>query len=405
VGVRFALEPGRERDRVPVRSALLGAVFAVTIVVTTVTFSSGLSTLVSHPALYGWNWDYAMTASYSVPPQSTRLLSADPSVAAWSAYKYADAQIDGVTVPILLSSAHAAVSPPLLSGHEIDAANQIVLGAATMVQLHKRVGQSVSVTYGTPKDAPVYVPPTRLVIVGTATLPAVGTSLSLHSSMGTGAIVDTGVEPASMRKFLASPNPTLNGPSIVFIRVRGGVSSATAVASLKKIAGVGNQSFQAVPNGAAGGESVYVLPVQYPAEIENYRSIGAAPAVLALGLAAGAVVALGLTLMASVRRRRRELALLRTLGFTRRQLVATIACQASVAGLTGVVVGVPLGVALGRWLWTLFARSIYAVPEPTVPVITLVVIALSAFALANIVAAIPGRSAAQISTAQVLRGE
>jgi ABC-type antimicrobial peptide transport system permease subunit len=109
--------------------------------------------------------------------------------------------------------------------------------------------------------------------------------------------------------------------------------------------------------------------------------------------------------MASVRRRRRELALLRTLGFTRRQLVATIACQASVAGLTGVVVGVPLGVALGRWLWTLFARSIYAVPEPTVPVITLVVIALSAFALANIVAAIPGRSAAQISTAQVLRGE
>ena len=148
-----------------------------------------------------------------------------------------------------------------------------------------------------------------------------------------------------------------------------------------------------------------MLPVQYPAEIENYRSIGAAPAVLALGLAAGAVVALGLTLMASVRRRRRELALLRTLGFTRRQLVATIACQASVAGLTGVVVGVPLGVALGRWLWTLFARSIYAVPEPTVPVITLVVIALSAFALANIVAAIPGRSAAQISTAQVLRGE
>ena len=405
VGVRFALEPGRERDTVPVRSALLGAVFAVMIVVTTVTFSSGLSTLVSHPALYGWNWDYAMTASYSVPPQSTRLLSTDPSVAAWSAYHYADAQIDGVTVPILLSSAHAAVSPPLLSGHEIDAANQIVLGAATMVQLHKRVGQSVSVTYGTPKDAPVYVPPTHLVIVGTATLPAVGTSLSLHTSMGTGAVVDTGVEPASMRKFLASPNPTLNGPSIVFIRVRAGVSSTTAVASLKKIAGVGNQSFQAVPNGAAGGESVYVLPVQYPAEIENYRSIGAAPALLALGVAAGAVVALGLTLMASVRRRRRELALLRTLGFTRRQLVATIACQASVAGLTGVVVGVPLGVALGRWLWTLFARSIYAVPEPTVPVITLVVIALSAFALANIVAAIPGRSAAQISTAQVLRGE
>ena len=29
------------------------------------------------------------------------------------------------------------------------------------------------------------------------------------------------------------------------------------------------------------GQSVYVLPVQYPAEIENYRSIGVTPALLA----------------------------------------------------------------------------------------------------------------------------
>jgi hypothetical protein len=129
----------------------------------------------------------------------------------------------------------------------------------------------------------------------------------------------------------------------------------------------GNKALYAVPDGEGKGDSVEPLPVQYPAEIENYRSIGDTPSVLALGLAAGASVALGLTLTASVRRRRRELAMLRALGFTGRQLRATIAWQASVAGVAGVVVGVPLGIVLGRWLWTLFARYINAVPEPTVP--------------------------------------
>ena len=51
VGVRFALNPGRGRTAVPVRSALLGAVLAVALVVATLTFGSGLQSLVSHPAL------------------------------------------------------------------------------------------------------------------------------------------------------------------------------------------------------------------------------------------------------------------------------------------------------------------------------------------------------------------
>jgi hypothetical protein len=59
VGTHFALESGRGRTSVPVRSVLVGTVLAVAMVVATLTFASGLSTLVSHPALYGWNWNYA----------------------------------------------------------------------------------------------------------------------------------------------------------------------------------------------------------------------------------------------------------------------------------------------------------------------------------------------------------
>lgn len=76
--------------------------------------------------------------------------------------------------------------------------------------------------------------------------------------------------------------------------------------------------------------------------------MGTTPAVLGAGLGAGAMTALGLTLIASVRRRRHELAVLKTLGFTRRQLAATVAWQSTVAVAIGAVIGAPLGVVLGR---------------------------------------------------------
>ena len=137
----------------------------------------------------------------------------------------------------------------------------------------------------------------------------------------------------------------------------------------------------------------------------NYQSTGASPGILAGGLAVGAVVALGLTLGASVRRRRRDIALLKTLGFTRRQLAVAVSWQASVAAILGIIVGVPSGIALGRWLWDLFARDIYAVPRPTVPVLEVLMVALATIVLANLVAAIPGRMAARTPTALVLRAE
>jgi MacB-like periplasmic core domain/FtsX-like permease family len=404
VGVRFALEPGRDRDAAPVRSALVGAALAVSILVATVTFGSSLSTLVSHPSLYGWNWNYALAGNGSgVPPEAAQLLKADPYVAQWSGDDFANAQINGVTVPIILTNYHAVVSAPLLSGHEVDGPGQIVLGPATLKELHKSVGDYVIAKYGSSKNAPVYVPPTKMRIVGVATLPAIGATLSLHSEMGVGAFVPRLIEPPAFRKYLHAPYEALNGYSDLFVRLKKGAPRAAALASLERIAHVGTKDLTATPGG--GGEEVSVLGVQYPAEIENYRAIGVTPDVLALALALGAVVALALALIATVQRRRRDLALLRTLGFTSRQLAATVASQASVAAISGIIVGVPVGIIAGRWLWNLFARSVYVVPEPTIPVLSVVLVSLGALVLANIVAALPGRSAARTSTARILRGE
>jgi len=406
-GLRFSLEAGHGRSAVPVRSVLVGAVLAVTVVVATLTFASGLNTLVTHPALYGWNWNYAIEpeGGDNVPPVVGHLLDHDPDVAAWTGFNFGNVLIDGQTVPALDGRTHAALSPPVLSGHGIEAKNQIVLGAATLAALHKRIGQSVVVSYGSPQDAPIYQPPTHLVIVGTATMPAIGTAGTLHPSMGTGALFSQAIFVPALARALVNADPNLNGPAIDVVRTRSGVTPTAALSSLHRIADAANKVIANDPNSAAYGVSFVVLGVQRPAEIVNYQSTGASPGILAAGLAVGAVVALGLTLGASVRRRRRDIALLKTLGFTRSQLAVAVAWQASVAAFVGIVVGVPVGIALGRWLWDLFARDIYAVPLPTVPVLEIVLVALGALVLANLVAAAPGQMAARTPTALVLRAE
>jgi len=61
--------------------------------------------------------------------------------------------------------------------------------------------------------------------------------------------------------------------------------------------------------------------------------------------------------------------------------------------------------AHGRQLWVLFARSIYVVPEPTVPVVSVAAVAVGSIILANLVAAVPGRLAGRTPAALVLRAE
>jgi hypothetical protein len=96
--------------QVPVRSVLFAAVLAVVMVVATLTFATSLNTLVSHPPLYGWNWNYVLYPTNAVPPQARYLLSHDPLVAGWAGLDYTDAQIDGQAVPIILGRPGAKVA-------------------------------------------------------------------------------------------------------------------------------------------------------------------------------------------------------------------------------------------------------------------------------------------------------
>ena len=223
-------------------------------------------------------------------------------------------------------------------------------------------------------------------------MPAVGPAGQLHLSMGTGALVSYQLLPAAVRNSGSGDGSSAFEPSAIFVRLRAGTNPAAALASLRRRV-------------AAKGPGASVVSVQRPAEIVNYRSIGSTPALLGAALAAGAVAALALTLVASVRRRRRDLALLKALGFTHRQLAATVAWQSTIAVGVGVVVGVPLGIVAGRWLWDLFAHELHVVPESSVPLFTIAMVAVGAIVLANVIAALPGRDAARTPAALVLQSE
>ncbi|HEV3212244.1 MAG TPA: FtsX-like permease family protein [Acidimicrobiales bacterium] len=389
-GLRLALDPGVGRDAVPVRSAVVGAVLAVTVLVSTVTFGASLNALVSHPALYGWNWDAALLSGFAgqedLPAgKVAAVFDHARYVEAWSGANFLGAQLDGLRVEVLAEQPGAAVAPPLLSGHGLEAATQVVLGGATLAALHEHLGGMVAMH--------VHGLPTRhLVIVGTATFPAIAGGMS----MGTGALVATSDFPAQLLDPQQNPIP---GPNAVLVRLRAGVSNPAVRRSL-----IAAERAIDATRGDQHSSGGYVRVLR-PAEIVNYRSMGTTPALLGLALALGAVTALGLTLLASVRRRRRDLAMLKTLGFTQRQLAAAVAWQSSVAVLIGVVLGVPIGIVVGRTLWDLFAREINAVPAPSVPSTSIVLITIGALVLANVVAAIPGRLAARTPTALVLRAE
>lgn len=142
-----------------------------------------------------------------------------------------------------------------------------------------------------------------------------------------------------------------------------------------------------------------------PTDVADFGGVTRMPFFIAAVFAAAAAAALAHALLTSIRRRRRDVAVLKTLGFTRTQVLGTIAWQATTIAAVGLLVGVPLGLGVGRFTWTLFAQDLGAVPEAITPVGATVLVIPAAILLANLIAALPALSAASTQPAVVLRAE
>jgi predicted lysophospholipase L1 biosynthesis ABC-type transport system permease subunit len=145
-----------------------------------------------------------------------------------------------------------------------------------------------------------------------------------------------------------------------------------------------------------------LTPVGLARQAEIFPGFSVDVPVLAACLGA---IALGNTMTVFVRRRRRDLAILKTLGFSRRQNAATVAWQATSFMLAALALGLPLGVAAGRWAWYLAAAQLESAAPPVIPVLAIALIVQAALLAGNALAALPARAAVRTGPGVVLRQE
>jgi hypothetical protein len=126
---------------------------------------------------------------------------------------------------------------------------------------------------------------------------------------------------------------------------------------------------------------------------------------LAVFLAGLGVLGLVHFLAVSVRRRRLDFAVLRSLGFVRRDIGWSVSCQAITVAVLGVVAGIPLGILIGRWAWLAAIRSAGMLDTPTIDVRWLLLVVVATIGGGALIGAVPGWFAGRRPPAEGLRSE
>jgi ABC-type lipoprotein release transport system permease subunit len=380
----MALEPGRGRSAVPVRTTIAGCALAIGAVVAALTFASSLDHLVTTPRLYGWSWDVRVETGADTTAQTVALqrkvtdtFDRSRLAAGYSTSVISRLDVDGITVTALgVAHQRGNVGPTIVSGRAPRQRDEIALGAKTLDRIGVGVGDTVHVRRDSGGVARAFKVVGRVVLPGLGTYPG-----SDKTALGEGALLQR----AELRKL----GPDF-GPGPLLVRLAPHASRAQLARALSQ---------------PADSTSVQVVGLQRPSDIVSYEHVRSTPLVLAGALALLAVATVAHALVTAVRRRRRDLALLKTLGFTRGQVSKSVAWQATTLAIIALAIGVPLGVVVGRWSWTALADDLGTVAEPVVPVLALIAALPIVALIANAVAFVPGRVAARLRPATVLRSE
>jgi ABC-type lipoprotein release transport system permease subunit len=277
----------------------------------------------------------------------------------------------------------------IVAGRAPSGPGEIALGAKTMTMAHVRVGQEIPVVIN--HTAAVGAPVTRSMrVVGEVILPGFSRGSFNPTDLGTGALLTAAA--------LSEPMP--NGPcpsgtcyNFLLIRYRPGTDQASAAATLTALA-----TRAGCPPGAC-----VVISDQRPGDIRDYAGVRDTPLVLGALLALLAVGTLAHVLLTGVRRRRRDLAVLKTLGLNRGQVLRLVAWQAGAFGAAALLVGLPLGVLAGRQAWAAFAGAAGIAPSPDIPLPLIALTIPATLAIAILLAIWPGWQAARLRPAAVLR--
>ncbi len=384
IGVRFGLEAGPRWTSVPVRTTLLAAATAVALVTSLAVFSTSLNHLLATPRLYGAPWDGQVELddlNSSNGPNSSSpvevaaaqqkfvaVASRSGSVSAWSLLDVGEVRSGNRAIPAVgLSMGHPGVPVTIDGGRAPASVDEVALGQTTIDSLHTHIGASVLLSRGETG------PPEPVLVVGRAVLPGLAPYPgSDKAGLGVGALLTEG----GWKRFSSDYQKT----EYIF-RWAPGKSLATLTATFQ------HDDPKELP--------LTVDPANRPAGVMSADRLRATPTVLGGLLAVLLAAAVANALVVAVRRRRRDLAVLRTLGFTTGQVVRTVLWQATTVGAAGLIVGIPAGIIVGRWTWTLLADRLGTVAQPLVSASSVIGVAAAVLVLSNAVGLIPGFRAAR----------
>jgi predicted lysophospholipase L1 biosynthesis ABC-type transport system permease subunit len=370
IGSRLAVEPGRGRRAVPVRSAMLGAVVGVLGVVACFTFRSGLQDATSKPERAGVVWDAEVASGEGAVPAATAAkIVGDRDVAAViDAGWHRAVPVNGTPVPLFgLRRIKGDLPLVVLNGRRPTSDDEVVFAPTTMKELGVSLGDRVRV--GKVRSARV---------VGEVLLPA--TSHTDYDQSGL--MTDAGVTRA-----MGGPDPGME--DYLLLKWRPRTNGNAAFSRVAKIAGT----------------DLYSMPATLPTTVVDLGKLGTLPLALGVFFALLACAAVGHALVTSVRRRRTDFAVLRSIGFTKRQSRLSIAWQATLLAAVGVVIGVPLGVVVGRSVWRWLAHEFPVLYVPPMAVVAIVLVVPLALLIANLIAAAPAHQATRVRPAETLRAD
>jgi hypothetical protein len=383
-GAQMALEPGRGQRALPTRPALVGAVLGVLGVVGAFTLSAGIDDAISNPSRIGANWDIEVQATspqaLDVMPDILDDADGGRDVVASATTNRALLVIDGLTLPTYsLAPRKGDMRFTTLEGRPPVRPGEIALGPDSARGYGVGVGDEVTVR---PQGADTDIP---LTVVGIALLPT-----TPHSSFDQGALVTDD----ELHALVGDAPPTESGltPPIVptyLASLRDGASADAVSGSINE----------------AGQGAVDATAATTPIDLVNLGNVRSLPILFAVFTIVLAIGTLAHVSASVVRRRGHDLAVMRVLGLTPRQTRFALSWQATTVALIGLVVGLPLGLLLGRASWRWVAEStpmLYVAPLGLVAVLLVVPVSLL---VANLLALWPGRQAARLKPAEVLRTE
>ena len=369
VGIRSALQADRGPRAVPVRSAMIACGAGLAGLIAALVLATSLDRLVGDPVRYGWNWDYEVALGDELTDdgalEQARPIVEDERVEGAFYARIASKALGGEQILTFgVKPLSADLTTAIVEGRNVRGDDEIVLGRTTLDRLGKGVGDSLEV------EGPG----------GRAELRVVGQGLfptTENDDPAAGAVVTL----ATMNRL-----PGSNGYPNLYITVAPGSDHSALRRDLEE-------------------RGAFITGAVPPSVVTNLDRIAWTPYLLAGYLGLLGAAATGHALLTAIRRRRGELAVLKAIGFVRSQVAVTVLTQSVTFTVVGLLLGVPIGWAVGRWAWRLMAGGLGFADDPSIPVVALLVIGPAAVAIAGLIASAPAYWAARTRPATILHTE